>query len=137
MTQINNEDLYYVLMRNEKFKRIATLEFLFKPKENMDKVIELAKTKFQPTYDEAIAIVTNPDREVVSMYKDEMEWFANKYEGLEFDYNSLIDLVNDYLEAKELQEDFSDHIKNLKKQADETHESPYGDIDEHLSNFMF
>lgn len=129
------EELFHVLMRDEDVSRKANFKFEFEPHNHKEKVVEYIKSSFPGEYNAALNLVNDPNRKVVQIYDDEVKHFAEKYESLEWEINDYINLFNLYLDERNVRDDFTEFLKDLKKEVDKSGESYWGNINEHLRNF--
>ncbi|RBW69464.1 hypothetical protein [Bacillus taeanensis] len=79
----------------------------------------------------------NQEREIVRVYKDELEDFVEKYELLQIENDGYFNLIEGFLITRNLRDEFMKYLYEEKERVDASFESWIGDIDQHILNFEY
>ena len=107
------ENIYCVLVRNERLRFKAMVE-LGEDSFNHEKVVKFAEKEFQEDYKKALAVVNDPDREMVRVYRDDMEHFMNKYDMEQMEHEALTELIYDFISKSKLSDQFHEFLVKNK-----------------------
>ncbi|MEC1725880.1 hypothetical protein P9E34_14270 [Schinkia azotoformans] len=132
---IDMEQMVNVLSRNQ----MLTLKVLLDHKITTDDnkaFVKCVKEHYPNKYKEAEAIVTNPDRKLVYLYEDDVQWLVKRYETEEFEHTIFEDLIHAFLEDNEdIRPRFLEFLKEKNQEMEEDDDLYWGDVGYHLINF--
>lgn len=126
--------MFGVLKRNEELN----ITYLYKTKDfecDKEKFVEYAKDNFPGLYKEAESIVNDPDRKLVYVYADDIDHLLNENNNSSLEKNDLYNVISDFVEEYNLQQQFSDFLKAAEKDEDKREYYAFV-LDELLNDFI-
>lgn len=121
----NYQEIYHILMRDSDLKLKAVMHFKADTTDHQA-VVKWAVKEYPVEYKEALDIASNPNRESVTYWKDEIDWFVAEKDTVEWERDGISRLIFDYINTTGQQKEFYSFIQKLMK---EDHDGVYGDLE--------
>lgn len=126
------KEIYQILMRDSDIRYSAITRFNFQTDDHQA-VVKWAAKEYPAEYKEALDIASNPNRETVTFWKDDLDWFVEEKNTVEWERDGFSSLIYDFVNSRNLQKEFFSFIQKLMK---EDHDGIYGDLESIAKDYM-
>lgn len=120
----NYKDIYHILIRDSNISFKTTIHFNAELDDHKA-ICEWAKNEFPEDYKEALAIASNPNRQTVTLWKDELDWYTDKKEFIEWERDGLNTLIYEFVMDHGLKDKFHSYLQEKIKEGADC----YGDLE--------
>ncbi|MBS4191212.1 hypothetical protein KHA94_13570 [Bacillus sp. FJAT-49705] len=123
----NYKTIYSILVRDRDLSFKAAIHF--NGEVNHEAIVKWASKEYPAEYKEALSIASNPNRQTVTLWKDELDWFVDEKERIDWERDGLSTLIYDFVFTHKLESQFYSFLQKLMK---EDTDGIYGDL-EHIA----